>query len=127
MNSCMRQQGQMGGMRGGCMPGGNSQRMETYPQERSMDAAKEECRKYPIGMSYVPWQKWREVVDGAKGLAQGTIFNELCLDFGCANKNCGNPCISSKLPPDFRVQNAVKCPEVCGYPGRNGMRRAEWK
>lgn len=127
MNSCMRQQGQMGGMRNSFMPGGNCQRMETCPNEHSMDAAKEKCKEYPIGMSYVPWQKWREVVDGCRGLAQGTIFNELCLSFGCANKNCGNPCISPKLPPNSCVQNAVKCPEVCGCAGRNGMRRAEWK
>jgi len=48
------------------------------------------CDSEPIAMAYVPWQKWRDVTDGCKGLAQGTIFNELALDFNCASRGCGN-------------------------------------
>ena len=35
----------------------------------------------PIAMAYVPWQKWKDVVDPCKGLKQATIFNELVLPF----------------------------------------------
>lgn len=48
------------------------------------------CDSERIAMAYVPWQKWKDVTDGCKGLAQGTIFNELNLSFNCANKTCGN-------------------------------------
>ncbi len=53
---------------------------------------------FPIGMAYVPWQQWRNVVDGRKGLAQATIFNELALNFNCANKCCGNSQTPNNLP-----------------------------
>lgn len=89
---------------------GNCQdRMENW-QDCQMDCKKEyDWSRYPIGMSYVPWQKWREVVDGCKGLEQGTIFNELSLGFHCANKNCGNSCMPAKLPDSPCVQNVVDC------------------
>lgn len=34
-----------------------------------------------IGMSYVPWQKFEQVLDAENGLAHGTIFAELVLPF----------------------------------------------
>lgn len=42
----------------------------------------------PIAMAYVPWQQWRNVVDGKTGLAQGTIFGELVMPFYCASQVC---------------------------------------
>lgn len=42
----------------------------------------------PLAMAYVPWQRWRKVCDGATGLAQGTIFQELVLPF-YGDRNCG--------------------------------------
>lgn len=126
MNACMRQQGQMGGMRGGFMPSGSCQRVESCPQVCPVDTEEKYNIEEPIGMSYVPWQKWRDVVDGCRGLAQGTIFNELNLGFGCANKNCGASCSPSNLPPNYRAQNIVKCSQMCGQQG-NRMQGAGWK
>ena len=38
----------------------------------------------PIGIGYVPWQKWRNVYALCEGLSQGTIFKELDYPFyGC--------------------------------------------
>jgi len=31
----------------------------------------------PVAMAYVPFQKWRKVLDASAGLAIGTIFEEL--------------------------------------------------
>ena len=35
----------------------------------------------PIGMSYVPWQKWQSVYDAEKAFRNGTIFQELYKPF----------------------------------------------
>lgn len=35
----------------------------------------------PIGMAYVPWQKWQDIYDPGKGLESGTIFRELDKPF----------------------------------------------
>lgn len=56
--------------------------------ENSMENPSNAIDSFPVGMAYVPWQKWRNVVDGRKGLRQGTIFDELALNFECANKCC---------------------------------------
>ncbi len=38
----------------------------------------------PLGIGYVPWQKWRDVYALCEGLSQGTIFKELDYPFyGC--------------------------------------------
>lgn len=47
--------------------------------------------RFPVAMSYVPWQSWKETFDCGEALKQGTIFPELCLPFlGSANRrgNC---------------------------------------
>lgn len=44
----------------------------------------------PLAMAYVPWQSWQNVSDGARGLAQGTIFEELIFPFEYAGKGCRN-------------------------------------
>ncbi len=97
MNSCMRQTGSMNPMRNNFTSGMNCSDMEqkttncTENKNNAMD-------DFPIGMAYVPWQQWRNVVDGRKGLAQATIFNELALNFNCANKCCGNSQTPNNLP-----------------------------
>lgn len=44
----------------------------------------------PLAMAYVPWQTWQNVSDGARGLAQGTIFDELLFPFEYAGRGCRN-------------------------------------
>lgn len=36
---------------------------------------------YPIGMTYVPWQKWRHIYEPDTALQKGTIFAELDKPF----------------------------------------------
>lgn len=36
---------------------------------------------FPIAMAYVPWQKWRDVLDPCRALQHGTIFEELFKPF----------------------------------------------
>ncbi|RHP84596.1 spore coat associated protein CotJA [Roseburia sp. AM59-24XD] len=43
----------------------------------------------PLAIGYVPWQQWRKIYDPADGLANGTIFPELNLQFyGCIPQGC---------------------------------------
>lgn len=42
----------------------------------------------PLAMAYVPWQQWKNVYDGAKGLQSGTIFEELIFPFHFASPAC---------------------------------------
>lgn len=44
----------------------------------------------PLAMAYVPWQTWQNVFDGAKGLEQGSIFEELIFPFEYAGPGCRN-------------------------------------
>ena len=37
--------------------------------------------EFPIGMGYVPWQRWRDLYEPAKALQVGTIFAELDKPF----------------------------------------------
>lgn len=39
------------------------------------------CDAYPLGMSYVPWQMFRELHEPEKALEAGTIFMELDKPF----------------------------------------------
>ncbi|MDD6207257.1 MAG: spore coat associated protein CotJA [Clostridiales bacterium] len=39
---------------------------------------------FPIGMCYVPMQKWGNLFEADEGLAHGTIFRDLALPFTCA-------------------------------------------
>ncbi|WMJ90479.1 spore coat associated protein CotJA [Anaerocolumna sp. MB42-C2] len=45
--------------------------------------------KLPLAMAYVPFQKWRKVLDASAGLATGTIFQELDLHFYGDRNMCG--------------------------------------
>lgn len=87
MNSYIRQQGQSCGMRNNRFSqDANGPEMG---REYSADCAvQREGNEFPLAMAYVPWQTWRDVTDGRRGLAQGSIFNELVLNFECANKCC---------------------------------------
>lgn len=38
-------------------------------------------RDFPIGMAYVPWQKFKDIYEPEKGLNAGTIFAELDKPF----------------------------------------------
>ncbi len=35
----------------------------------------------PVGMAYVPWQRWGSIYEPCKGLRRGTIFPELDKPF----------------------------------------------
>ena len=40
---------------------------------------------FPVGMCYVPWQKWRDLYNLETALKRGTLFSELDKPFqgGC--------------------------------------------
>ena len=42
---------------------------------------KDPLSQFPIAMAYVPWQEWRDICDLEQSFCQGTIFQELNLDF----------------------------------------------
>ena len=44
----------------------------------------------PLAMAYVPWQQWKNIYEGGKGLEHGTIFEELIFPFQFASCVCGN-------------------------------------
>lgn len=109
MNSCMRQTGTMNPMRNNNTSGMDCPNMD-HNTMNNMEM--NDIDNFPIAMAYVPWQKWRDVVDGHKGLEQGTIFNELTLSFLCANKCCGNSSqVPNKLPYGRETQ---KMTNGCG-------------
>ncbi|MBE5934503.1 MAG: spore coat associated protein CotJA [Lachnospiraceae bacterium] len=37
--------------------------------------------KYPLGMAYVPWQEWKNVMNSKEGIGYGTIFCDLVFPF----------------------------------------------
>lgn len=45
---------------------------------------------FPLAMAYIPWQTWQNVSDGARGLEQGSIFEELIFPFEYAGPGCRN-------------------------------------
>lgn len=109
MNSCIRQTGSMNPMRNNTASGMDCPDMDCNTRDNmEMD---NNIDSFPIGIAYVAWQKWRDVVDGHKGLEQGTIFDELALNFLCANKCCGNSQIPNKLPYGRETQ---KMTNGCG-------------
>ena len=61
MNSCMRQTGSMNPMRNNFTSGMNCSDMKqkTTNCTENKDNAVDD---FPIGMAYVPWQQWRNVV-----------------------------------------------------------------
>lgn len=58
---------------------------DTYDNDYCEDGYERE--RFPIGMCYVPWQRFRDLFDNEfTALANGTIFKELDLDWygrGC--------------------------------------------
>ena len=61
------------------------ERPHDRPPENCADSISHiDMHNIPIGIGYVPWQKWRNVYALCEGLSQGTIFKELDYPFyGC--------------------------------------------
>ncbi len=55
----------------------------------------------PLAMAYVPWQQWKNVYEGCKGLEHGTIFEELIFPFQFSSRVCGNSCMKQNRYADF--------------------------
>ena len=72
----------------------NSNRLNSYDNKCVSDNRSYNCmntkEKYPIGMAYVPWQEWKNVMCAKEGMGYGTIFSDLVLPFyGCRNGGRG--------------------------------------
>lgn len=62
------------------------ERMGKYMPEDICDKEEDSCEgnfnRFPLGMAYVPWQKFRNLYENEFiSLAHGTIFKELHLEF----------------------------------------------
>ena len=71
----------------------NCNNMQSVTNENCAEAISHiDMHNIPIGIGYVPWQKWRKINALCDGLSQGTIFKELSLPFyGCIpNGFCNN-------------------------------------
>lgn len=85
-----------------------SQRM----QERSCPTAKSSAcsesmvydplQMLPLAMGYIPWQQWKNVYEGCKGLEHGTIFEELIFPFQRASGTCGNGTCRQRTENSYR-------------------------
>lgn len=42
----------------------------------------------PLAMSYVPWQRWQNILEAEKGFHCGTIFRDLVKPFEHAGGGC---------------------------------------
>mgnify|MGYP000000116998 FL=1 len=86
-NSCNRQN--VNPIQNNC----NCNNMQSVTNENCAEAISHiDMHNIPIGIGYVPWQKWRKINALCDGLSQGTIFKELSLPFyGCIpNGFCNN-------------------------------------
>ena len=96
MNSCNNPCGRDGGQRdmgrqapGNCganrpMPPVNCGQRQVGNEMRNDGRSRERERcleDFPLAMAYVPWQRWRDVLQPDEGLCCGTIFKELNLPF----------------------------------------------
>lgn len=60
----------------------NTRRVDMEPDcDRDCDKGNEPVDEMMIGMTYTPWQKWRDLYDVEKGYCCGTIFAELDKPF----------------------------------------------
>lgn len=67
---------------------GISQQMRDYDAMAHAQTYKDDTNNLmPIGMAYVPWQKWQKIYDPNIALKAGTIFEELNLPFLGARGN----------------------------------------
>lgn len=79
-------------------PGQNCPMSECKMDEYPMDDYNSESFPYnenslesmPLGMAYVPWQRWNCVYDVNQGIQAGTIFPELELPFTGKKCSCGH-------------------------------------
>lgn len=68
--------------REGCVPGMRERECcEQRVPEREKCRDEMQREKWPIGMTYVPMQKWGNLYPPEEGFCQGTIFKELDLPF----------------------------------------------
>lgn len=73
-NSCGRSDGVGGDRKGMCAP-------ETRRDGR-LDDYESGFNKYPLGMCYVPWQRFENLYDNEfKAWDRGTLFKDLDLEF----------------------------------------------
>ncbi len=56
-------------------------RLENRTDGCSCDRETNNCDAFPIGMAYVPWQKFQNLFEPEKGFQTGTIFIELDKPF----------------------------------------------
>lgn len=50
--------------------------------EKNCYEKQESCiDKFPVGMTYVPWQNWNQIYEFDKALHSGTLFPELDKPF----------------------------------------------
>jgi hypothetical protein len=49
--------------------------------QNTVNSPFEGCVGYPIGMAYVPVQKWQNIYKAEAALMKGTVFPELYLPF----------------------------------------------
>ena len=68
-------------------------RNRNSPSACTESMAYDTLQTMPLAMSYVPWQQWKNVYEGCKGLENGTIFEELIFPFHRASNVCGRRCI----------------------------------
>ncbi len=61
----------------------NCRTMHMMPNinENIVNSDKNNIAHFPIGMAYVPWQKWKKIYRSDIALQRGTIFQELDLPF----------------------------------------------
>ncbi|MGN0159742.1 MAG: spore coat associated protein CotJA [Brotaphodocola sp.] len=63
------------------MPASSLRRRERSGQTSCMTQPKDDFSNMPIGMGYVPWQRWGQVYSLKQGFDRGTIFPELDFPF----------------------------------------------
>ena len=76
---------------GGCSRQGQRQQMpnpSVVQNTPCKDRHHHDHDEFPIGMGYVPMQKWGDLYTPEKGLCEGTIFVELNVIFCGKRGNC---------------------------------------
>ncbi|WP_434310951.1 spore coat associated protein CotJA [Hominifimenecus sp. rT4P-3] len=70
------------------MPGCNVRPMPRTPE---MPVLPDCIDSFPVGMTYVPWQRWQNIYDVDHALMVGTIFQDLDYPW-MVGGGCGAPC-----------------------------------
>ena len=69
-----------------CNTGCNQYMSDKMSKEDCPSEGKDELSGMPLGMAYVPWQRFCNLYEECEAIYQGTIFQDLDLDF------CGKRC-----------------------------------